>query len=96
MAKSHEIPEFASEEEFASEDEEREWWASHDTSELPGQDVPFRLTGSPERATRVVAVGTDQSKIDRLKRLAAQRGVDYHEMVRAWIDERLQEEAVSQ
>jgi hypothetical protein len=30
---------------FESEDEERAWWASHDTSELPGEDVEMTYTG---------------------------------------------------
>jgi predicted DNA binding CopG/RHH family protein len=90
LPRAHEIPE------FASEAQEREWWASHETSDLPGHEVPLRLAPAAERATRVVSVRTDQSTLERLKRLAADRGLDYHEMVRAWIDERRQQEAVSQ
>ena len=79
--------------EFASEEEERAWWAAHDTSEMPGRDIPLRFTGSAAQAPRLVTVRTDQRTVDRLKRLAADRGLDYREMVRAWIDERLQAEA---
>ena len=82
--------------EFASEAEERAWWASHDTSDLPGHEVPLRFAPAGERAARVVSVRTDQNTLDRLKRLAAARGLDYHEMVRACLDERLHREAVSQ
>lgn len=77
--------------EFASEEEEREWWATHDTSALPGADVPLRPARSGGVA-RVLTVRTDQDTLSRLKRLAAERGVDYHEVARSWLQERLRQE----
>jgi hypothetical protein len=83
LPKARKIPQ------FGSEAEERGWWASHDTSELPGQDMRLRLARSRQALSRVVAVTTDAATLNRLKRLAAERGQDYHEMMRVWIQERL-------
>lgn len=93
--KSVTLPEARELPEFASEDEEREWWASHDTSELPGQEVPLRFTGTEALKARSLTVHTDQRTVNRLKQLAAERGVHYHELVRRWIHERLEQETVS-
>jgi len=59
--------------EFVSEEEEREWWARHDTSELPGQDVRFTLAGSEGPAPRALPVRKDQLTVNHLKRPAAER-----------------------
>lgn len=77
---------------FASEDEEREWWATHDTSALPGEDVHLRPARSGGRMARALTVPTDQETLSRLKRLADERGVDYHEIARRWLQERLGQE----
>ncbi|MDQ3700759.1 MAG: BrnA antitoxin family protein, partial [Chloroflexota bacterium] len=90
LPEAHELPE------FASEDEEREWWASHDTSELPGEDVPLQFAGSRVQGARTLKVHTDQRTVNRLKQLAAERGLDYHEMLRTWIHQRLEQEDASQ
>lgn len=77
LPEAYEIPD------FASENEEREWLATHDTSKLAGKDVVLRPARPKEQIARVVAVPTDQETIDRLRQLAAERGLDYHELVRA-------------
>ena len=79
--------------EFESEKAEREWWASHDTSQLLGHDVDLCYTGAPHARERAVTVQVDEETVARLKGLASQRGVDYHAMVRAWILDRLRREA---
>ena len=79
--------------EFGSEDAEREWWATHDTSHLPGRDVELRYTGTADERRRAVTVQIDEETVARLKRVAAEQGVDYRSMVRAWILERLRREA---
>ena len=78
---------------LASEDAEREWWATHDTSQLPGQDVELRYTGAPDSRGRVVTVQVDERTVARLRELASQRGVEYRAMVRAWILDRLRQES---
>ena len=78
---------------FDSEDAEREWWATHDTSQLPGQDVELRYAGAPALRERAVTVQVDEHTVARLRELAAQRGVEYHAMVRAWIMDRLRRES---
>jgi hypothetical protein len=86
LPSAHSIPE------FASEDEEREWWATHDSSALPGKDVQLRPVRHKDRMARTLAVRTDQETLDRLKRLADERGADYHEIARRWLQERLGQE----
>lgn len=81
--------------EFASEDEEREWWATHDTSALPGEDIHLRRARGGDRMARALTVPTDQETLSRLKRLADERGVDYHEIARRWLQERLGQETAA-
>ena len=81
--------------EFASEDEERKWWATHDTSALPGEDVPLRRRRRRGRLARALTVPTDQVTLSRLKRLAEARGVDYHEIAGSWLQERLTQETAA-
>lgn len=66
------LPEARELPEFTSEEEEREWWAGHDTSELAGQDVPLQFSGSEEHAARILAVNTDQHTVNRLGRAIAE------------------------
>ncbi len=79
--------------EFESEEAEREWWATHDTSRLPGRDVEPRYTGPQGARRRAVTVQVDEQTVALLKGLAAKQGVDYRAMVRAWILDRLRREA---
>jgi len=81
--------------EFASEDEEREWWATHDTSALPGEDIQLRPSRRRHRMARALTVPTDQETLERLKRLADERGADYHEIARRWLQERLSQETAA-
>jgi hypothetical protein len=87
LPSAHAIPE------FASEHEEREWWATHDTSALPGNDVQLRPARSREGIVRALTIRTDQETLDRLKRLADERGADYHDMAWRWLQERLGQES---
>jgi hypothetical protein len=89
LPKAQRIPE------FLSEDEEREWWANHDTSDLPGEDVALARPPEDDRIARILAVPTDAATIARLKRLAKARGVDHHALARAWLHDRLAAEAIS-
>ncbi|HEU5314915.1 MAG TPA: CopG family antitoxin [Chloroflexota bacterium] len=79
--------------EFDSEAAEREWWATHDTSQLPGTDVDLHHTGPGDSSARAVTVHVDEQTILRLKKVAARRGVDFRSMVRSWILDRLGREA---
>jgi hypothetical protein len=81
--------------EFASEDEERQWWTTQDTSALPGEDVSLHPARSGGRGARTLTVPTDQETLDRLKRLAEERGVDYHQIARRWLQERLGQETAA-
>lgn len=79
--------------EFASEGEEREWWASHDTSELPGQDVALvrRGTTTAHKRTRL-AIDLIGDTVERLKALAAEEGISTEALAQRWIVERLTQE----
>lgn len=79
--------------EFASEDDERQWWATHDTSQLAGTDVDIRYAGPKGSSERAVTVHVDEQTIARLKHVAARSGLDLRAMVRAWILDRLGREA---
>jgi hypothetical protein len=87
LPKARQVPE------FASEDEERAWWASHDTSELPGEDTDLRYVGPDAEHARAVTVRLDHQTVERLQALAAREHIDHHALVRRWVVERLRQES---
>lgn len=80
---------------FASEDEEHEFWSTHSLGPgmldrmgpIPESELPL---STPR--TKPVSFRVNEDVLDRLKGLAARRQVGYQTLVREFITERLYEE----
>jgi predicted DNA binding CopG/RHH family protein len=89
MSSKHEsIPE------FSNEDEEREFWAEHDSTEyVDWNKAEKNPTFSRLRpSTRTVSIRLPESLIAELKTLANKRDVPYQSLVKIFLYEKVKEE----
>ena len=80
--------------EFGDEDEEREFWAKHDSTEyVDWNKAEKNPTFSRLRpSTRTVSIRLPESLIAELKALANKRDVPYQSLVKIFLYERIKEE----
>ena len=63
---------------FASEDEERDFWANHDSTEFVDWSNARRLTlRNLKPSTKTISIRLPESLLDELKLLANRRDVPY-------------------
>ena len=82
--------------EFASDKEAAEFWDTHDLTDFEdelelAEDVVFV---KPE--TQAISLRMDRRLVDRLKAIAAHKGMGYSPLIRMWITERLRQETQKQ
>jgi len=79
---------------FSSEDEEREFWATHDSAEyLDWSKAERNPTFSRLKpSTRTVSIRLPESMIAALKTLANKRDVPYQSLVKIFLAEKIREE----
>jgi hypothetical protein len=83
---------------FATEDEERTFWDTHDTDEyFQGEAPGYALVPSPEfirrqKSPRWLKLQLDPETMARLCEAALEKGTSHHELGRKWIQERLEQE----
>ena len=77
---------------FETEEQVRQFWASHDSTEYFDEleELSEGVTMLLSRPT--ITLRLDEAVLERLRRLAAARNVDYHALTQTWLVERLQEE----
>jgi len=77
---------------FETEERIRDFWASHDSTEYFDEleELPEGVTMLLPRPT--ITLRLDEALLERLRRLAAAKNVDYHALTQTWLVERLQEE----
>jgi len=78
---------------FSSEDREREFWATHDSTDYvdwsKGKRVAFiKLKPS----TKTISIRLPESLLDGLRLLANQRDVPYQSLLKIFLAERVREE----
>ena len=79
--------------EFQSEDEEREFWATHDSTEFIDWRSARRRTFSNLKPTlRTISVRLPVHMIEDLKVLANKRDVPYQSLLKVFLAERLEKE----
>ena len=81
--------------EFKSDEEAAEFWDTHSFADYIGDTTPiegvtFRLPHLKQISLRLAP-----THIDRLKRIAASKGLGYQTMLRMWITERAKQEEVA-
>jgi predicted DNA binding CopG/RHH family protein len=79
---------------FSSEDEEREFWATHDSTEYVNWSTAVRDPVFPrlKPSTRTVSIRLPESLIAELKALANKRDVPYQSLMKIFLAERVKEE----
>lgn len=78
---------------FKNEDEERNFWATHDTTEYFDTNKPVELDLSELKpSTRSVTVRLPESLLLALKSLANKKDVPYQSLMKVFLAERIKEE----
>ena len=79
--------------EFRSEDEEREFWAGHDSTEfIDWQSAERRKFPNVKPTLRTISLRLPVSMIEDLKVLANRRDVPYQSLLKVFLAERLKKE----
>ena len=78
---------------FQTDEEAAEFWDTHSFADYvqdtePAEDVRF-----PRPKLKQISLRLAPTQVERLKRVAAEKGIGYQTMIRMWITERLREEA---
>lgn len=78
---------------FASEQEEAEFWATHDATEFLNETEAVEVTFVDARPPKKqISLRLDAETIESLKAVATQKGVGYQTLIRMWVMERLARE----
>jgi len=79
---------------FASEQEEAEFWATHDATEFLDETKPVNMTFVDARPPKKqISLRLDPEVINQLKTVASRKGIGYQTLIRMWVMERLGQEA---
>jgi predicted DNA binding CopG/RHH family protein len=78
---------------FDSEDQEREFWRKHDSSDYVDWKKAERVRlASLRPTTRTISIRLPEPMIERLKVLANKRDVPYQSLLKMYVAERIEEE----
>ena len=79
---------------FESEDEERDFWATHDSTEYIDWDKAKKNPVFPrlKPSTRPVSIRLPESLIAELKMLANKRDIPYQSLMKTFLAEKVREE----
>jgi predicted DNA binding CopG/RHH family protein len=78
---------------FASEDDERAFWASHDSTQfIDWENARHRAIPNLRPTLRTISLRLPESMIGELKVLANKRDIPYQSLLKQFLAERLQEE----
>jgi len=78
---------------FKNEDEEREFWATHDTTDYFDTEKPVNLDLSQlKRATKPVTVRLPEALVKKLKILANKKDVPYQSLLKNFLDDKVKAE----
>ena len=77
---------------FASEDEERKFWATHDTTEYFDSSRMVRAAfPNLKPTTRTISIRLPESLISQLKVLANKQDIPYQSLVKVYLAEKVEE-----
>lgn len=79
---------------FKNEDEEAEFWATHDSTEYINWDNAIVNPSFPnlKPSTRTITIRVSESLLDSLKMIANKKDVPYQSLVKIFLDEKVKEE----
>ncbi len=82
---------------FKNEDQEREFWATHDSTEYVVWDDAKRVKFSNLKpSTKTISIRLPESLLDNLKMLANKRDVPYQSLLKIFLAERIGKELESE
>lgn len=78
---------------FKSEDEEREFWATHDSSEyIDWKKVKRIVLPELKPSLKTISLRLPESMIEELKLLAHKKDVPYQSLLKMFLSEKISEE----
>ncbi len=78
---------------FEREDQERDFWASHDSTDFVDWRRAERVKlPSLRPTTRTISIRLPESMIERLKVLAHKRDIPYQSLLKMFVADRIEEE----
>ena len=78
---------------FRNEDEERNFWSTHDSNEFIDWRQARRLTfKNLKPSTKTISIRLPESLLDDLKLLANRRDVPYQSLLKIFLAERIKQE----
>ena len=78
---------------FKNEDDERDFWATHDLTDYLDNFEPIRIDLSELRpSTRSITVRLSESLLSALKLLAHKRDIPYQSLLKNFLAERVEKE----
>ena len=82
---------------FKNEDEEREFWATHDSTEfIDWQQAKTVTLPNLKPSVKKISLRLPQSMLEELKLLANKRDVPYQSLLKIFLAERIEKELHSQ
>jgi len=82
---------------FKNEDEEREFWATHDLTDYFDVDKVIINPDLPnlKPSTKTITIRVPESLLNALKTLANKKDVPYQSLVKIFLDEKVREEQLA-
>jgi predicted DNA binding CopG/RHH family protein len=78
---------------FKTEEEEREFWRTHDSSDYVAWEDATEITLSKLKpSTKTISLRLPESMIEELKILANKQDIPYQSLLKVFLAERLEEE----
>lgn len=78
---------------FTNEDEEREYWATHDSvAEIDWSKAKAVTLPNLRPSVRTISLRLPESMLEELKLLANRRDVPYQSLIKIFLSERIQRE----
>ncbi len=78
---------------FTTEDEERKFWATHDSTkyfDAMREVKGFLRDTRPKK--KAISIRVDEPALAQLKKVAAKKGLGYQTLMRQWVLEKLKKE----
>lgn len=79
--------------EFKNEDEEREFWATHDSADyLDWSKADHAIFPKLKPSTKTISLRMSESMLNELRLLANKRDVPYQSLIKVFLRERIDQE----
>lgn len=81
---------------FKNEDEERDFWNTHDSTEYINWSKAYRNVtfSNLKPSTKTMTIRIPQMLLDNLKEIANKKDVPYQSLVKIFLDEKVKEELI--